>query len=62
MDFWTKLNDILSRKFIFAQENFLSAVILCYMGKIDGTAFVAAIGVIFAIYSASNVADSVVKP
>jgi len=56
-DFVLKLNDFLSRKFIFAEQSFLASVILCYMGKIDGTAFVASIVAIQVIYTASNVIE-----
>jgi hypothetical protein len=55
--FVLKVNDLFSRKFIFAEQSFIAAVVLCATGKMTGTEFVAAIVAIQVIYTAGNVIE-----
>ena len=52
--------DLMSRKLWLAVGCIALCTALCWFGKIDGTAYVAALTAIFAFYSAGNILDKVV--
>ena len=52
--------DLTSRKFWMAVGCIAISTILCYLGKIDGTQFVAGLTAIFTFYSAGNILDKVI--
>ena len=53
--------DLSSRKFWIAIVCIGLLTILCFIGRIDGTAYVAGLGVVFGFYSAGNILDKVVS-
>lgn len=54
------MDKLTSRKFWIAIGSILIITALNYLGKVDGTQFVAGLGVIYGFYSAGNILDKVV--